>query len=1364
MTCRYLRCIALIYSSVAAFHNVIHGTKIEKTNDSKSRSKQTSSKPKIWVKEKNSKTRGCSHHSEQDHNAFKNPSTKCKQQAEHTSHREQTQTSQNPVKNKSPQASQTTGPPHSKQRTRSGLKAPKSMLSQANLYRAHKKAPTCTSTKKAQSEHSIADIMASESGRWPEDPHAALVTGNISSLFPMQSSIQRSSKTTQFCPDKTAPYTNETAAQDNMNSASAKNRSIHTKQVNNLVQKQRSNFVQGTHCLCKGDSRQLSGGGKQNTRTTKGSMPNISYKPFSATGSDWLKTDDIVRCLQLLLYIKYPHAGHQPPMGPAHEVHTQENLELQFLAATHTLTSSGDRTNFPNTLHASLKPDGPCPSIVFGDHVHWRVICINSRDKTVYFIDPFGSGFPQPTQTLVQNFYNQDAENKCTFKTWNHRMQQDTYNCGIWAIWFMEQWMQYWCERQADVSFESLCIENAQGKSGTLLRQHYHDIILQGHSQKDEGTSLIEIARNRQAQRFEIQDTMDVTGDEADMQLLSHGTASPTLRRAPKPWKTTKPIDRPEVTKHTFKPRRRKDSTKTSNKTDSLNASSETLQQHMTDRQHKAFLNTDTGKRDEANPETEHNSAATTNPSQHQIEAKNDTDNEEGIDYFPTYETDSETADEEDPIQTTAQPKATGHQEMKHHKQEELKISNKRQRTPQTCGKTENAHQTVNANDKKQKVSGDFEDAHDDLTVMTWNVMGTTTVLHEIQAYAEKYQPWVIVLTETKLTELEQDRKSLNPYLPQYKLYHSRIKGQATKHYRTGSGGVAIAVHESLTTQNSVRLLNIDDPAAKSHCKAIEISPPGSATIVIWGLYVPCNDQHKRQQLYALIKENMTAIDREAMKSNRQPPYHVVAGDMNAALYPDDKQGKENDNDFMHRQLIHDLQLHTTDTRHQQPRTRTFRSKHSAEQDSRIDDIFTSVSLQNPNTKTAVLNTTGDSDHDPILSKIPLTCKGFHKPGPDPMPLPRKPKLKTPVAAEHLRKFKADFELGMASEIAALTKEINTALAAAQRHANTERHSTKPRKFEARDTGMHTDSNQADYTERIHNSLKLNESLKTSLAEEGINADYIERLDKSLQKILQHIVPMSMQIMPYTKGGEAINRQRNRVTHRELKNLRKTRAVLYDIVKLYRDSQPKKITSKQSKTDNSATTDNPHISAEPKYDLLSHQVLQLLQTIPAQQKHNLPVLTPPNQPNKQEWQDWEACLMVQRRIVQDQKDKIVQGLKRQQINAQKRHAQKTYVRNPKRMHKKILKPSENNIRLLHMRHSGTGKMLKTPEDITEYVHTTFQKQARPAFGESKQIPTTRCEKRISLDKQNRTRPILSRNKSRYTSVWYLLLARACARP
>ena len=210
-------------------------------------------------------------------------------------------------------------------------------------------------------------------------------------------------------------------------------------------------------------------------------------------------------------------------------------------------------------------------------------------------------------------------------------------------------------------------------------------------------------------------------------------------------------------------------------------------------------------------------------------------------------------------------------------------------------------------------------------------------------------KPCIIVLTETKLTELEQDRRMLNTCLPDYKLYHSRVKGQKTGKLRTGSAGVTIAVHTSLTTQNSVQLINLDHPAAKGHCKCLKIQPPGSEALTIWGVYVPYTDMHTRKQVYSLLQKEMQTQDRIALEAGKPRPHHILAGDMNAALYVDDRQTSAHPEDAMHRELTQTLKMHTTDKHQGMPRSWSYhrhgRNCKSSE-DSRIDDIFISENLR----------------------------------------------------------------------------------------------------------------------------------------------------------------------------------------------------------------------------------------------------------------------------------------------------------------------------------------------------------------------------------------------------------------------------------
>ena len=54
-------------------------------------------------------------------------------------------------------------------------------------------------------------------------------------------------------------------------------------------------------------------------------------------------------------------------------------------------------------------------------------------------------------------------------------------------------------------------------------------------------------------------------------------------------------------------------------------------------------------------------------------------------------------------------------------------------------------------------------------------------------------------------------------------------------------GGVAIAVHKSLTSQQAVELINHNRPAAKSNLKTLKLVSPGSDGVTIWGMYLPGN-------------------------------------------------------------------------------------------------------------------------------------------------------------------------------------------------------------------------------------------------------------------------------------------------------------------------------------------------------------------------------------------------------------------------------------------------------------------------------------------------------------------------------------------
>ncbi len=336
------------------------------------------------------------------------------------------------------------------------------------------------------------------------------------------------------------------------------------------------------------------------------------------------------------------------------------------------------------------------------------------------------------------------------------------------------------------------------------------------------------------------------------------------------------------------------------------------------------------------------------------------------------------------------------------------------QKKIETCraGVTSHTHkQPAITQEKKRKVAGAYNPCCDTLIVLTWNVMGSTTLPDELMQIAQQREPWVIVLTKTKLTDAKQDRVFFQEYLPDYTMYHSCVKGNDSGHCRTRSGGVAIAVHKSLTSQNSVELIDHNSPAAKSHLKTLKIEPPGSDCLTIWGVYLPSDKLQKREVLYQVITDYVRSEDKKASLAGLPMPYNIMAGDMNAALFKQDVQtAKPDAKDTIHQKFIRDLHLHTTDPDKHPHRHYTFRHTTGSSQDSRIDDILVSESMcTGMAARTEALKTLGDADHAPTLARIPLTCIKFLKPGPDLSPLAQEPRLKTPVPLEDLKAFKEAF-------------------------------------------------------------------------------------------------------------------------------------------------------------------------------------------------------------------------------------------------------------------------------------------------------------------------------------------------------------------
>ena len=174
------------------------------------------------------------------------------------------------------------------------------------------------------------------------------------------------------------------------------------------------------------------------------------YTPFSGSDIEWLSNNHISNCVP---YMRYPDAKHQNMAGVTHLPCVQELLrKVKQTGANSPLEYGSD---ISQAMRDVVSPDGPSPAITFGDNIHWRVMLINARRKHVDFVDPFGAGFLHSVRTSVQDFCKKDNIGTWTFTEWTKRLQPrgDTWNCGIWAIWIQEKWMQYWSQTEATEAF-----------------------------------------------------------------------------------------------------------------------------------------------------------------------------------------------------------------------------------------------------------------------------------------------------------------------------------------------------------------------------------------------------------------------------------------------------------------------------------------------------------------------------------------------------------------------------------------------------------------------------------------------------------------------------------------------------------------------------------------------------------------------------------------------------------------------------------------------------------------------------------------------------------------------------------------------
>jgi len=145
--------------------------------------------------------------------------------------------------------------------------------------------------------------------------------------------------------------------------------------------------------------------------------------------------------------------------------------------------------------------------------------------------------------------------------------------------------------------------------------------------------------------------------------------------------------------------------------------------------------------------------------------------------------------------------------------------------------------------------------------------------------------------------------------------------------------------------------------------------------------------------------------------------------------------------------------------------------------------------------------------------------------GPDPIPLPREPRLKTPAPQEDLKEFKDSFGQGTGTSTANLIHELDSTLELA-------------------------------YT--IKESLSQDETLRMALTSVGIGANTVEHFDCMLQEILQKVLPIAQHVCKFSKGWPVDGiRLRTRCTSRKLEGLSKLRKSLHRVAMQHREQEKK---------------------------------------------------------------------------------------------------------------------------------------------------------------------------------------------------------------
>jgi exonuclease III len=175
------------------------------------------------------------------------------------------------------------------------------------------------------------------------------------------------------------------------------------------------------------------------------------------------------------------------------------------------------------------------------------------------------------------------------------------------------------------------------------------------------------------------------------------------------------------------------------------------------------------------------------------------------------------------------------------------------------------------------------------ITVLTWNVMGLTTIGDELLDIVTRHRPDVVVLTETKLTERSSGKPWIKALLPGYSIqyssapYANKVGGPHRPNHnipmRDGSAGVIVAIANEHAHSGNMQTI----PQSKSLRGFLGVSTitpkvkPGAMPISVTGVYMPSSCTTTRQHILQALSTSL---------QSSPECVHVLAGDWNMDLTP----------------------------------------------------------------------------------------------------------------------------------------------------------------------------------------------------------------------------------------------------------------------------------------------------------------------------------------------------------------------------------------------------------------------------------------------------------------------------------------------